>query len=46
VVRGLGQSLVVRANQIASVQFTPEKPGNYPINCSMNMYRSATLRVV
>jgi plastocyanin domain-containing protein len=38
--------LVVRANQSASVEFTPEKPGNYTITCSMGMYFPATLRVV
>ena len=45
-VRGLGQRLVVRANQTASVDFTPDKPGDYPVTCSMNMYQPATLRVV
>ncbi len=45
-VRGLGQRLIVRANQSATVEFTPEKPGDYPINCGMNMYVPATLRVV
>ena len=46
IVRGLGQRLVVRANQSASVQFTPDKPGDYTINCSMNMLSPATLRVL
>jgi hypothetical protein len=26
--------------------FTPEKPGDFPVTCSMNMYRGATIRVV
>lgn len=45
-VRGLGQRLVVRPNQPASVEFTPDKAGDYQINCSMNMFQPATLRVV
>jgi plastocyanin domain-containing protein len=46
VVRGLGQRLTVRANQPGTVTFTPQQPGEYPITCSMNMYRGAALRVV
>jgi plastocyanin domain-containing protein len=38
--------LVVRAEQPATATFTPEQPGEYPITCSMNMYRGAALRVV
>jgi len=37
--------LIVRANQRGSVEFTPDKPGDYTINCSMNMLVPATLRV-
>jgi len=37
--------LVVRANQSSTVEFTPDKPGDYTINCSMNMLVAATLRV-
>lgn len=46
IVRGLGQRLVVRANQSSTVEFTPNKAGDYTINCSMNMLSPATLRVV
>jgi plastocyanin domain-containing protein len=45
VIRGLGQRLIVRANQSATVEFTPDQPGDYRINCGMNMYVPATLRV-
>lgn len=45
IVRGLGQRLIARANQTAMIEFTPDKPGDYVINCSMNMLRSATLRI-
>ena len=44
-VRGLGQRLIVRANQSSTAEFTPDKPGDYKINCSMNMLVAATLRV-
>lgn len=44
-VRGLGQRIVVRANQSSAIEFTPDKPGDYAINCSMNMLVAATLRV-
>jgi plastocyanin domain-containing protein len=36
---------VVRADQSSTVQFTPDKPGDYTVNCSMNMLVPATLRV-
>lgn len=26
-------------NQITSIEFTPEKPGDYPFTCGMNMFR-------
>ncbi|MCY7275021.1 MAG: cupredoxin domain-containing protein, partial [Phormidesmis sp. CAN_BIN44] len=26
-------------NQITSIEFTPEKPGEYPFTCGMNMFR-------
>ncbi len=26
-------------NQVTTVEFTPEKPGEYPFTCGMNMYR-------
>lgn len=35
----------MRANQSGTVEFTPDKPGDYKINCSMNMLVAATLRV-
>ncbi|MDP9383455.1 MAG: hypothetical protein M3Q29_25590 [Chloroflexota bacterium] len=44
-VRGLGQSIVLRANESSTVEFTPEEVGDYEVNCSMNMLRAATLRV-
>ena len=45
-VRGLGQRLVVRANQSATVEFIPDRPGDYQVNCGMNMYVPATFRVI
>lgn len=44
-VRGLGQRLIVRANQRSTIELTPDKPGDYTINCSMNMLVPATLRI-
>ena len=44
-VRGLGQKLTLRANQSTTIDFTPEKAGDFKITCSMGMYRAATLRV-
>ena len=38
--------MLVRPDQSATVEFTPEKPGDYLINCWMNMLRPATIRVV
>jgi len=29
----------LRLNQVTSVEFTPEKPGEYPFTCGMNMFR-------
>ncbi len=26
-------------NQVTSIEFTPEKPGDYPFTCGMNMFR-------
>ncbi|MGB3652524.1 MAG: cupredoxin domain-containing protein, partial [Rivularia sp. (in: cyanobacteria)] len=26
-------------NQVTTVEFTPEKPGEYTFSCGMNMYR-------
>ena len=45
-VRGLGLRLTVGANRPGTATFTPDKAGDYPITCSMNMYRGATIRVV
>jgi plastocyanin domain-containing protein len=45
VVRGLGQRLILRGSQPATVTFTPQQPGEYPVTCSMNMYRGAAIRV-
>ena len=45
IVRGLGQRLVARADQTATIEFIPDAPGDYAINCSMNMLRPATLRI-
>ncbi|WP_414620410.1 cupredoxin domain-containing protein [Calothrix sp. CCY 0018] len=30
-------------NQVTTVEFTPEKPGEYPFTCGMNMYRGKIL---
>lgn len=29
----------LRLNQVTAVEFTPEKPGQYPFTCGMNMFR-------
>ena len=38
--------LTVGANRPATATFTPDKPGDYAVTCSMGMYRGATIRVV
>jgi plastocyanin domain-containing protein len=45
VIRGLGQRIILRANQSSTIEFTPERPGDYAISCSMNMTIPAKLRV-
>ena len=44
--RGLGQQLTLRGKEPATVTFTPQKAGDYPVTCSMNMYRGASIRVM
>ena len=38
--------MILNPGKTSVVQFTPAKPGDYRITCSMNMYVPATLRVV
>ena len=33
----IAQDLIL--NQVTAVEFTPDKPGEYPFTCGMNMYR-------
>jgi hypothetical protein len=44
-VRGFGQRLIARANQTGTVEFVPDRPGDYSVNCSMNVLVAATLRI-
>ena len=43
--RGIADEPQARANQTTTIEFTPDKAGDYTISCSMNMTVPATLRV-